>query len=135
MVRLLKEKGEERSQTSLKLKTFTKWFSVNSMEDAVKSEVLDLFFEDFTFKELTSDVRKSGLYDVDRIMGRMEEFYNERENRTRTFYITPADQRRYDNWFVQEGQEVCPFVEDEGDEHPDGVQAAEKHPGQDPGVV
>ena len=57
----------KRSQTILRFQTFAKWLSRNSMDDAVQSEVLDYFnFEDFTFKELTKDVRKSGLYDVDK---------------------------------------------------------------------
>ena len=96
--RLLLEKSEEKSQTILRFKTFVKWLSVNSMDDGAKSEVLELFnFDDFTFKELTSDVRKSGLYDVDKIMRRMEELYNVSE--TRNFYISSEEKRESDTMF------------------------------------
>ena len=71
VIRLLLEKREEKSQTIFRLKTFALWLTVNSMDEAAKSEVLKLFnFEDFTFKELNSDVRKSGLFPVDKIMDR-----------------------------------------------------------------
>ena len=65
------------------------------MEDATKSVVLELFhFGDFTFRELASDVRRSGLYDVDKLMDRMEELYQ-----YQAFQITPGFVRKCDGWF------------------------------------
>ena len=95
-IRLLQEKCEDRSQTILRFQTFVMWLTDNSMEDAVKSEVLESFdLSDFTFKELTSDVRKSGLFDVDKIIERMEELYEWKDN----FHITPGFVRKCDIWF------------------------------------
>ena len=95
---LLQEKSEERSQTILRFKTFALWLSANSMDDAAKSEVLRLFnFDDFTFKELTSDVQMSGLYPVDKIMARMEKLY-EAKNKILT---TTAFVRKCDKWFEE----------------------------------
>merc|ERR1712062_200503 len=55
---------------------FLTWLSVNSMEEEKKDEVLQtLDFEHFTQKELTSVVRKSGLYDIDKIMERIDELF------------------------------------------------------------
>ena len=108
IIRLLLEKREEKSQTIFRLKTFALWLSVNSMDDAAKSEVLKLFnFEDFTFKELTSDVRKSEFYPVDKIMARMEELYEAKD----TFRITPPYVRQCDTWF-EELEDVVVLVED-----------------------
>ena len=100
LVRLLQEKIEDRSQTIFRFKTFTLWLSVNSMVDAAKSEVLKLFnFEDFTFKELNSEVKISGFYPVDKIMDRMEQLYEAKDN----FRVTPEYVRMCDTWF----EDIC----------------------------
>ena len=81
MVRkLLYEKMDVSSQTILRFRILTTWHSVNSMEDAMKSEALELFnFDDFTLEELASDVRKSGFYPVDKILARMENLYEAKD--------------------------------------------------------
>merc|ERR1712062_664278 len=61
---------------------FLTWLSVNSMEEEKKNEVLqNLDFEHFTQKELTSVVRKSGLYDIDKIMERIDEMFENNVNK------------------------------------------------------
>ena len=76
IVRLLEEKCGDSSKTILRFRTFVTWLSVNSMNAVVKEEVLEtLNFEDFSFKDLSSDVRKSGLYSMGQIMERMEELH------------------------------------------------------------
>ena len=46
------------------------------MDDDMKVEVLQtLDFNHFTTKELASDVRKSGLYQIEQIIGRMEQLF------------------------------------------------------------
>ena len=71
---LLAEKN--RSKTIFRFKTLVTWLSVNSMNTDSVDEVLQMFdFVDFTFKELSSDVRKSGLYPTDQIMERMDEIF------------------------------------------------------------
>lgn len=96
ILRLLEERSEQRSQTILRFKTFATWFSLNSMEDVAK--VLDLFnFEDFTIQELNSDVRKSGLYPVERIMDRMVQLYETKEEHE--LRVTPGYVRKCDKWF------------------------------------
>merc|ERR1711981_405584 len=89
--RLLQEKKEERSQTILRLNILTTWLSVNSMDAQVKEEVLEtLDFDHFTTKELASDVRKSGLYDADKIIERMEQLF---ENKNREFETLSAKEK------------------------------------------
>jgi len=81
IVRLLQEKGEERSQTFLRLNILTTWLSVNSMDAQVKEEVLGtLDFDHFTSKELASEVRKSGLYHCDKIIERMEQLFENKNS-------------------------------------------------------
>ena len=66
---------------SLRLKTLVTWLRVNSMilKDSSKDKTLidlDLTLNHFTHKELASlNVRKSGLYDIDKIMERMNHQY------------------------------------------------------------
>ena len=80
--RLLEEQKEEDTQTIHRLETFQTWLSVNSMEEEKKDEVLQtLDFEHFTQKELTSVVRKSGLYDIDKIMERIDELFENNVNK------------------------------------------------------
>ena len=99
IVTLLHEKSEERSQSIFRFKTLAKWLSVNSMDDTVKSDALELFnFEDFKFKELNYEVRNSGLYPVDKIMDRMEQLYEARKD---NFHISSHNRRRYDRKFDQ----------------------------------
>ena len=83
LVRLLEEKREVKGQTILRFRTLLTWLSVNE-KDIVSEELLEKFdFDDFTTAELATDVRKSGLYETDRIIERMEELYQTqfRENR------------------------------------------------------
>ena len=76
IVLLLEEKMEDSSQTILRFRTFVTWLSLNSVDSDTKEEFLQTFnFEDFTFKELSLDVRKSGLYSTGKIMERLEELY------------------------------------------------------------
>ena len=99
---LLEQKFECRSHTILRFRTFVKWLSVNSMEDAAKSEALKLFnFNNFTFKELNSDVRNSGLYPVDQIMDRMGKVHAEltKTNDEGKFLLTLEDKRLYEREF------------------------------------
>ena len=97
MIRLLQEKIEERSQTILRFRTFEKWLFVNSIDDVVKSDVLEMFdFDDFTFKELNSAVRKSGLYDLDKIMERLQQLYDAKA----IGCITTEDKKKYNTWFA-----------------------------------
>ena len=77
IIRLLEETREGNGQSILKFKTFVTWLSVNSMDADIKAQVLETInFEDFTIKELSSDIRKSGLYLTDKIMERMEELHD-----------------------------------------------------------
>ena len=52
-------------------------------------------FDDFSYKELNSDVRKSGLYDVEKIMDRMEKLYEAKNN----FHVTSKNREWYDTRF------------------------------------
>ena len=81
---LLEEKTEVETQTIHRLRTFVTWLSDNSIDDekdeeivkqriALEEKVLEsLDFEHFTYRELVSDVKDSGLYDTNKIMERME---------------------------------------------------------------
>ena len=76
LIRLLEEKKQFSDVTILRFKTFVTWLKVNSMDDDMKVEVLQtLDFNHFTTKELASDVRKSGLYQIEQIIGRMEQLF------------------------------------------------------------
>ena len=98
MLKLLEEKKEDRSQTIMRFQTFAKWLSFNSMDAAVKSEVLQLFnFDDYKFKELTSDVLKSGLYPVDQILERLDQLHHFSE--TRNFRLTYEEKKRCETTF------------------------------------
>ena len=84
ITRLLQEEKEVKTYTISKLKTFVTWLSVNSMNDQKKNEILQSFdFEHFTHRELASDVRKSGLYDIDKIMGRMQHLFETKDRNKR----------------------------------------------------
>ena len=75
----------QRNKTIPRMKTLVFWLTANEMElvgeDKNKTlKYLNLNLEDFTHKELaSSDVRKSGLYDIDKIMMRMDQLFEERE--------------------------------------------------------
>ena len=72
MFRLLQEKDEDSTLTILRFRSLVTWLANNSLDDDKKDEVLKMInFEDFTFKDLSSDVWKSGLYPIDEIMERM----------------------------------------------------------------
>ena len=58
-------------------------------------------FQDFTIKELNSEVRMSGLYPLERIMDRMEELYETKEE----FRVTPGYVRKCDKWFDEQKDE------------------------------
>ena len=76
ITRLLQEKKHCENQTIHRLKTFVNWLSVNCMEDERKDGVLEyLDFSHFTHTELATYVRKSGLYNIDKIMERMEQLF------------------------------------------------------------
>ena len=77
IIRLIEEKKEDRGQTFVRFQTFVRWLSVNSIEADMKKEVLTkIDFDHFTFKELVSDVRKSNLYPMDKIMERMDKLFD-----------------------------------------------------------
>ena len=73
------------NQTILRIKTLVFWLAANNVElvgeekdEALKT--LNLNLEHFTHRELaSSEVRKSGLYDVEEIMERMEKLNDESE--------------------------------------------------------
>ena len=47
---------------------FVFWLSENECSDEDKQEIVDSFyFDDFTVKELLTDVRRSGLYSIEKI--------------------------------------------------------------------
>ena len=82
IIRLIEEQKEVKTQTILRLKTFVTWLSANSMENEKKDEVLETFdFEHFTHRDLASDVRKSGLYDIDKILERMDKLFETNSNK------------------------------------------------------
>ena len=55
------------------MNTLVTWLSVNSVDAEVKEEFLQtLDFDHFTSQELASNVRKSGLYQTDKIFERIE---------------------------------------------------------------
>ena len=92
LVRLLRQNGLE-SNTILRMKTLVKWLKVNNLNiktltEERKDKTLKLLYlnlEHFTHKELaSSDVRKSGLYDLDKIFERMDQLFDtkDRENQT-----------------------------------------------------
>ena len=77
IIRLIEEKKEDRGLTFVRFQTFVRWLSVNSIEADMKKEVLTkIDFDHFTFKELVSDVRKSNLYPMDKIMERMDKLFD-----------------------------------------------------------
>lgn len=83
--RLIKEKEGAEHKSILRLKTLLTWLEVTSqklnkerIDKTLKK--LDLGLEHFTHRELTSsDVRKSGLYDIDKIMERMDQLFETQE--------------------------------------------------------
>ena len=77
IIRLIEEKKEVRGQTFVRFQTLVRWLSVNVMEADKKEEVIrKIDLDDFTFKELVSDVRKSGLFPMDKIFERMEQLFD-----------------------------------------------------------
>ena len=85
MRKLLQEKMEDGSQTILRFNILTTWLSVNSMDTEVKEEVLQtLDFDHFTTKQLASEVKKSGLYEADKIIERMDQLFEIMEEELRT---------------------------------------------------
>ena len=79
--RLIKENEGVQNKSILRLKTLVTWLKVGSrsLPKDRKNEslkMLDLDLENFSHKELaSSDVRKSGLYDIDKIMERMDQLF------------------------------------------------------------
>ena len=66
------------SETIMRFRTLVTWLSFNSMSEETKEEALKLFdFNQFTVRELASDVKESGLYQKDKIIARMEEIIKE----------------------------------------------------------
>ena len=67
-------------RTFHKFKTLVNWLSVNTMdEDKKEKALLRVDFEDFTIKELQSDVKNSGLYPVKKIRERVKEIKMKRK--------------------------------------------------------
>ena len=94
LVRLLEERREVKHCTIHRFRTLLTWLSFNE-KDIVNEELLELFdFDDFTPGELATDVRKSGLYEKDRIIERMDELYQIQvlENRTKTKKISEYEE-------------------------------------------
>ena len=82
IIRLLKEKREDRTKTLDRFKTLRVWLYGNSMDIEMKGRVLELFdLDHFTIEELVSDVWMSGLYDANKIIERMEKIYKDREEK------------------------------------------------------
>ena len=73
--RLLQERREDPSMTIYRFETLVFWLSVN-LETNKKDELLKMIdFDHFNIQDLATDVRKSGLYDTDRIIERMAELH------------------------------------------------------------
>ena len=73
--RLLQERREDQSMTIYRFRTLVIWLSVNS-ETNKKDELLKMIdFDHFNIQDLATDVRKSGLYETDRIIERMAELH------------------------------------------------------------
>ena len=71
---------EDDSQTILRFNILTTWHSVNSMDAKVKDEFLQtLDFDHFTTKQLASEVKKSGLYEAAKIIERMDQLFEMKE--------------------------------------------------------
>ena len=76
------EDEEEEIQTIFRFKAFVTWLKSNPIDAAKKDKVLETFkFEAFSMEELTSVVKKSGLYSSEKIIERMGEMYKELDNR------------------------------------------------------
>ena len=83
LIRLLEEKKEVRGQTFARFQTLVRWLSVNVMEADKKEEVIrKIDLDHFAFKELVSDVRKSGLFPVDKVIERMEQLFDAQKKET-----------------------------------------------------
>ena len=68
----------------------------------MKEEVLkSLDFENFTIKELASEVRKSGLYPSDKIFERIAHL-----SENKYFHLRPEDKTMYDFWFDELGPQA-----------------------------
>ena len=91
----------------LRIKTLAHWLTVNNMEMTEKKDeilkFLGLNLEIFTHRELaSSDVRKSGLYDLDKIFERMDQLFEERETKIRQMtedMITVKDKTSHSHWY------------------------------------
>ena len=74
------KKEKERQQTIFRFKIFVKWLSTNPMDPEKKAKAIEMFdFDHFSAKDLASTVRKSGLYSGDKIIGRMEQISDEKQ--------------------------------------------------------
>ena len=83
LIRLVEEKKEVRGQTFARFQTLVRWLSVNVMDSDMKEEVIrKVDFDHFTFKEFVSDVRKSGLFPVDKVIERMEQLFDAQKKET-----------------------------------------------------
>ena len=68
----------------VRLNILVTWLSANSVDVEVKEEILQtLNFDDFTGKQLASAVRKSGLYPADKIIERMNQILENKEEEIR----------------------------------------------------
>ena len=105
MRKLLQEKKEVVSQTILRFNILVTWLSVNIVDTEVKEEVLQtLDFDHFTTKQLASEVRKSGLYDVDKIIKRMDQLYEMKEKKQEELeYDMRIVKRHMDIWIQKTG--------------------------------
>ena len=95
IARLLEEEREVEDVTIDRFTTLVTWLSFN-VETSIKKELLELInFDHFTVEELASDVRKSGLYDKDCIIEKMEQLYCEtRTEMKKLFCETRAQEEK-----------------------------------------
>ena len=106
IARLLYEKMEVESQTIVRFRTLITWLSFN-LEAIMKEELLELFdFDHFTVEELATDVRRSGLYDKDRIIERMEQLHRE----TRTEMEAKEKMYREDIGIIKDSSNFNPAI-------------------------
>ena len=101
--RLLREEMDScqtiSSQTIPRLHLLSTWLSVNSVEAEVKEELLGMLaFDHFTTKQLANEVRKSGLYQTDKIFDRIEQLLEAKDDED-LFLITPEDKKYFETEF------------------------------------
>ena len=69
VIRLLDERKGQEDQPLHRFNIFVKWLSGNSMDAIKKEEVLQTFdFNHFDIHDLAGEVKRSGLYDSDKII-------------------------------------------------------------------